>query len=126
MSSTTIVTPTLVVGEVPAELQDAYRATTTGEAIQLVNAGLVAVLPDGAWDLAEDVLRAVIADHAVVLQVLDRARRGRLTHVQCNCPSCLAGLTRSRRRPNGALIWYDEPAGPPAEGNQQSGLDAPG
>jgi hypothetical protein len=110
--STTIVTPTLLVGDVPATLETAHRATTTGEALQLIDAGLVAVLPDDAWDLVEDVLRVVTRDHALVLQILHEARTGETTWVQCDCPSCLAGVTRRRRAPDGSLIWYAPSVGP--------------
>jgi hypothetical protein len=106
----TTITPSMLMGDLPARLPNAYRATTTGEALQLINAGLIAVLPAGAWDIAEDVLRVVDSDHAHILQLLHLARTGESRRVQCDCPSCLAGLTRPRRRPDGSLIWYDEPS----------------
>jgi hypothetical protein len=126
MTGTTTVTPSLLVGAVPAELQDAYPATTAGEAIQLIDAGLVAVAPDGAWDLVEDVLRAVIPDHTLALRLLLDAQHGGSARIQCDCPSCLAGLTRSRRRPDGSLIWYDEPTSSRSQATPKAGPGAPG
>jgi hypothetical protein len=102
------ITPTLFIGDMPAKLHDCYRAETTGEAIQLIRDGLNAVLPDGRWDLAEDVLRSLTDDHAQVLRVLHYAQTGQLLGLQCDCPSCLAGVTRRRRNPDGSLIWYQE------------------
>jgi hypothetical protein len=104
--SSTPVTPTLFVGDMPAALNDCYRAKTTGEAIELIRAGLNAVLPHGRWDLAEDVLRSLTDDHAHVLQTLHFAMFGQYAAHQCDCPSCLAGVTRRRRNPDGSLIWY--------------------
>jgi hypothetical protein len=111
VTGTITVTPTLCVGDVPRQRPDAYRATTTGEALQLIDAGLVAVLPADAWDLLEDVLRVLADDHAHVLRLLHQARTGEWRGFRCGCPSCVAGLTRPRRAPDGSLIWYDEPAG---------------
>jgi hypothetical protein len=105
MSSISI-TPTLFLGDMPAALNDCYRAETTGEAVQLIQAGLNAVLPDGRWDLAEDVLRSLTHEHAGVLRILHLAQTGQYLDLQCDCPSCLAGVTRPRRNPDGSLIWY--------------------
>ena len=113
MTGTTSITPTLHVGDVPDGLSNAYRAETTGEALQLIEAGLAAVLAAGAWDIVEDVLHVLVIDHAYVLQLLHWAQTGEWARLQCDCPSCLAGLTRPRRRPDGALIWYDVPADEP-------------
>jgi hypothetical protein len=104
--SSTPVTPSLFVGDVPATQNDCYRAETTGEAIQLIRARLTAVLPHGRWDLAEDVLRSLTDDHALVLRTLHFARNGQYGDLQCDCPSCLAGVTRRRRNPDGSLISY--------------------
>lgn len=108
--ATRAVTPSLFVGDIPEGLaEDAYEVRTAGEAIQLINAGLIAVLPDGAWDLAQEILRAITDNHALIEQHLLLARDGKWRpYAQCNCPSCIAGVTRRRREPKGALIWYDE------------------
>jgi hypothetical protein len=121
MTGTITVTPTLRVGDVPRQRPDTYRATTTGEALQLIDAGLVAVLPAGAWDLLEDVLRVLVDDHAHVLRLLHAARTGEWRGFRCDCPSCLAGLTRPRRAPDGSLIGYDEPAGTEISASDPSG-----
>jgi hypothetical protein len=52
-----------------------------------------------------------------VLRLLHAARTGDWRRFRCECPSCVAGLTRPRRAPDGSLIWYDEPAtGPDSSG----------
>ena len=101
------ITPTLMMGDVPEHL-DAYRAETAGQAVLLVIDGLIAVLPDDSWELAEEVLRVFQPYHDLVLERLEMARTGRYRRIQCKCPSCLAWVTRARREPNGALIFYDE------------------
>lgn len=107
---TTSVTPLLFLGDIYEGIAEgAYKVATAGEAIQLIEAGLTAVLPEDAWDLAEEILRATIDDHAWIEVTMYWARHRKWRpYLQCNCPSCLAGVTRRRRQPNGALIWYDE------------------
>jgi hypothetical protein len=107
MSGTIWITPTLTMGDVP-ELVDCYRAETAGEALLLIRDRLVAVLPPDSWELAEDVLRALVPIHATVLERLHLARTGHFKALQCNCPSCLAGVTRRTREPDGRLIAYSE------------------
>ena len=55
MARTHYVTPTLFLGE-PPELSRTARVSTLPEAVAVIEAGGVAVLPEGAWDLAEQVL----------------------------------------------------------------------
>lgn len=40
--------------------------STVGQAVEAITAGQVAVLPAGAWEEAQDVLRALEADERVV------------------------------------------------------------
>lgn len=106
--ATVSITPTLFLGEVPEHLPDAYRAETAAEALLLIRDGLAAVLPAGDWESAEQVLRVLNPYHDGVLERIHMAKTGRYQRIQCRCPSCLAWVTRRRREPNGALIFYDE------------------
>jgi hypothetical protein len=102
------VTPTLMLGEVPPQLPDTYRAENATEALMLIRDGLTAVLPADDWETAEQVLRVLNPYHDEVLETIQMAKTGRYRRIQCKCPSCLAWVTRRRRQPNGALIFYDE------------------
>jgi hypothetical protein len=102
------VTPTLILGEVPTHLDDVYRTENAAEALLLIRDGLTAVLPAGDWETAEQVLRVLNPYHDSVLERIQMAKTGRYQRIQCKCPSCLAWVTRRRREPNGALIFYDE------------------
>lgn len=88
-----VITPSLFIGEKP-DLQDAYEVTSVSDAVQLIRDGLAAVLPEGAWDLAEKVLRAVTDHHDAVGRALRFARERVLDVDPCHCPSCVAGVTR--------------------------------
>ena len=55
MAGTQYVTPTLFLSE-PPQLSRTARVSTLLEAVAVIRAGGVAVLPEGEWDLAEQVL----------------------------------------------------------------------
>jgi hypothetical protein len=89
----TVITPTLFIGERP-DIQDAYQVSSVSEAVQLIRDGLAAVIPEGDWQLAEEVLRAVTDDHDAISRALRFARENVLGVEPCMCPSCVAWVTR--------------------------------
>lgn len=57
--SSVFVTSHLVVGDPPTTVSgDIQQVQTAEEAVQVINDGGTAVLPEGAWDLAVKVLRS--------------------------------------------------------------------
>ncbi len=62
------VTPTLFIGEPPPG-DDVREVTTVDEAVAVIEAGLVAVLPEGAWEEAEQVLTRVANEKIARLRV---------------------------------------------------------
>jgi hypothetical protein len=91
----TAITPTLIIGGASG-LQDAYEVTSVSDAVQLIRDGLVAVVPEGAWEFAEEILRAVTDNHDAITRALRFARDDVLAVERCECPSCVAGATRRR------------------------------
>lgn len=63
MSGSTFVTSHLVVGDMPTKISgDIQQVQTAEEAVSVIEHGGTAVLPEGAWKVAEDVLRSFGAD----------------------------------------------------------------
>lgn len=61
--TTTFVTSHLVVGDMPTTVSGpVVPVQTPEEAVQVIEHGGTAVLPSGAWETAEDVLRLFGAD----------------------------------------------------------------
>jgi hypothetical protein len=56
MSTSWWITPTLMLGALPAKIYRAKRVSSPDEALSAVQAGYTAVLPDGAWEAATRVL----------------------------------------------------------------------
>lgn len=75
--STHIVTPSLMVGDVP-RLSRATRATTAEQAAEIIRTGRVAVLPRGRWDEAERALAMVEVSSGRREALLGQAKTGSL------------------------------------------------
>jgi hypothetical protein len=59
----TFITTHLVVGDPPTKVSGDIRQVQTAEqAVEVIEGGGIAVLPEGAWEVAEDVLRLFGAD----------------------------------------------------------------
>jgi hypothetical protein len=76
---TWIVTPTLMLGDLPTGLSSAVRSESASHAVAVIKAGGIAVLPSGARDEAEEVIRRFDIDPRWRRHQLHRARIGHLT-----------------------------------------------
>lgn len=73
--SSAFVTTHLVVGDPPSKISGrTSQVQSTEQAIEVIERGGTAVLPDGAWDLAADVLRYFGADEEHIRFQVDTAR----------------------------------------------------
>jgi hypothetical protein len=76
MAQTYWVTPTLLLGRIPADISKAARAESPDEALQLIIGGQTAVLPANAWDMAERVLRELGLGEEAITDRIVFARTG--------------------------------------------------
>lgn len=74
--ASTPVTTTLFVGDLPM-LSGVVRVTSAKEAVKAIEAGRTAVLPEGAWDEAEAVLKT-FAGKQEIARTLKFAKTGSL------------------------------------------------
>lgn len=73
--SSVFVTSHLVVGEPPTKVSgDIQQVQTAEEAVSVIDSGGTAVLPEGAWDLAEEVLRSFGANEEHVKRQVEQSR----------------------------------------------------
>lgn len=73
--SSVFVTSHLVVGEPPTTVSgDIQQVQTAEQAVKVIADGGTAVLPEGAWDLAEQVLRLFGADDEHAVRQVEQSR----------------------------------------------------
>ena len=76
MAETQWITPTLMLGRVPAGIARAVRTTSPTTAVKAIEAGQTAVLPAGDWEGAKQVMRWIGMDEASIADRIQFASTG--------------------------------------------------